>query len=389
MMNQTITLKPKLGSSSGLPLQIYETKAPASHMSTRQSTLYTPSQTSSESTLSRSSQYLLDHQSSLSTKEKENLARKIAVETRASQALEASRDLHILYIDAHLCVVVKPSGILSVPGPRRNPSLAQLVYDKVQPTNVTLDQMIVHRLDMDTSGIIVYALTEMALQVLHEDFRSRRVHKTYQALLLGHLSGGQGDHVARSTLEWDIDIALERDPHHPPFMRVTQFDKKAEASTIMTNSPYNNDDNNDSTSTQAENILPDKTLDPRVRKFMNQAPKPSHSSLCLQSFEHLTPPSTKKSIAVTRVNLVPHTGRTHQLRVHTAALGYPIIGDDIYGPNGEGDCGSVHKYKEETEDAKDEARMTDSIPLCLHAMELCFYHPLTGAPMMFICHPPF
>jgi len=51
-------------------------------------------------------------------------------------------------------------------------------------------------------------------------------------------------------------------------------------------------------------------------------------------------------LPVTRVELRPHTGRTHQLRVHTAALGYPIVGDDIYWYLGQGDCGIDHSKSE-------------------------------------------
>ena len=82
----------------------------------------------------------------------------------------------------------------------------------MQPDDMEMDQMVVHRLDMDTSGVIVYALSKQALSKLHDDFRNRRVYKQYSALLMGHMQ----------VPEVEIDVALERDPHHAPFMQTAQ-----------------------------------------------------------------------------------------------------------------------------------------------------------------------
>ncbi|EEC50181.1 predicted protein, partial [Phaeodactylum tricornutum CCAP 1055/1] len=240
--------------------------------------------------------------------------------------------LHILYCDEHICVVNKPSGILSVPGPRRNPSIANLVYEILNPP-IDIDQMVVHRIDMDTSGVLVFALTELALRQLHDDFRSRRVKKTYEALLAGHF---------RKATQVEIDVALERDPYHPPFMR----------------------------------------------RYW----EPQRSATYSRQFSQIYQPSAQAHLPVSRVHMSPHTGRTHQLRVHAAALGYPIIGDDIYGFEGEGDCGvnstildqlipnrmSLHQQLQELQ-----------LPLCLHAKQLCIFHPFSGAPMIFECEAPF
>lgn len=71
---------------------------------------------------------------------------------------------------------------------------------------------------------------------------------------------------------------------------------------------------------------------------------------------------------ILRLELRPHTGRTHQLRVHCSqGLGAPIVGDDIYGNGG------TQGYS----------------TLCLHAQKLCFYHPISGAPMIFEADAPF
>ena len=271
------------------------------------------------------------------------LRSKIRAECRASLPLSINDTLQILYCDSHICVVNKPSGVLSVPGHRRNPSLADLVYDTIQPSSCStrddgsideLDQSVVHRLDMATSGIIVYALSKQALQKLHVTFRDRKVQKTYQALVEGHLSLG--------AIEGEIDVALERDPTNPPYMRVAQpRDDRSKES----------DDNNDTTE------------QPKTHKFWREAPKPSKTTWSILGYEYDT-----KGNPLTRVALKPHTGRTHQLRVHTnGVLGTPIVGDDIYGSG--------------THDPK--------ANLCLHAHRLCIHHPITGAPMVFEADPPF
>ena len=279
---------------------------------------------------------------------------KMAAEARATQKLDPGEHLHILYYDDHICVTSKPSGILSVPGPRRNPSLAGLVHNVLRP-DIDVDKMVVHRLDLDTSGVIVYALTETALKQLHDDFRHRKVMKTYEALLCGHVSSFAS--------ETEMDVALERDPFHPPFMRVAQ------------NRPE----------------TADAVIHPSFKKFINQAPKPSWTDVVIKSLEYIRD-EDEDFLPVTRVELKPHTGRTHQLRVHTAALGHEIVGDDIYGYLGEGDCGIDQTELDRLDPGRIELRKKlhrKNIPLCLHARKLSLFHPISGAPMCFECEPPF
>lgn len=257
---------------------------------------------------------------------------KIRTEHRAAQPLSTDV-LQILYCDEHICVVNKPSGVLSVPGHRRNPSMANLVYDTIQPPDIDVDQTVVHRLDMATSGILVFALTLEALSQLHYDFKERRVYKIYQCLVQGHLS-------ITASPEGEIDVALERDPKNPPFMRIAQHRHNTTDDTAM-------DDGVDS-----------------LHKFWKEAPKPSLTHYRILGHE------MRQGQPVTRLEMKPLTGRTHQLRVHTAqALGMPIVGDDIYG--------SDHNL--EAVESK----------LCLHARKLCIFHPISGAHMIFEADPPF
>jgi tRNA pseudouridine32 synthase/23S rRNA pseudouridine746 synthase len=231
--------------------------------------------------------------------------------------------------------------------------LANLVYDTLQPSNIDLDQLVVHRLDMATSGIIVYALSLQALSKLHCDFKDRRVQKTYQALIEGHYHHHHHHHGLphATTTEGEIDVDLERDPYNPPFMRIAQPKPKIED---------HDDDDDDDGGGGGNNKVGEFGSN---HKFWKQAPKPSLTTwtlLCGNEYYNDQP--------VSRVELRPWTGRTHQLRVHCAqALDAPIVGDEIYGPN----------------------KHDDTTPLCLHAQKLCIYHPISGAPMIFEADAPF
>jgi len=326
--------------------------------------------------LSRSAAALYQKYHNLSSKEQRQLQQKIHKEQKAATTLDPKEHLHILYKDDHICVTCKPSEILSVPGPRRNPSLVGLLYDTIQPFAIDhVDQMVVHRLDMDTSGVLVFALSKQALSKLHDDFRERRVHKEYHALLVGHLT----------VTEMEITLALERDPDHPPFMRIAQ--------------PRGENDDVTSSSNSNGIIVHDG-----FQKMITKAAKPSLSTLLVKSWEYL---GNNTQYPVTRVALTPHTGRTHQLRVHCAAMGHAIVGDDIYGYSGEGQfCGGkgvadslttqqqqhhkdIHSFwQQQTTDASQMGGVHRQ-KLCLHAEQLALYHPITSSQMMFQVPPCF
>lgn len=272
-------------------------------------------------------------------REKLRLCSKLLAEHRAQKPLDPQKHLKILYIDKHICVVVKPSGVLSVPGIQRNPSILNLLYEHLFPSELeTMDQMAVHRLDMDTSGILVFALSKQASSQLHFDFRQRNVYKEYEALVSGWID----------TPEFDIQLDLERDPHHLPFMRIAQ----------------------PRTLSAQQMLIP----------FLNASPK--HSWTEMRVLQRTASPAP-----VTRVQLIPHTGRTHQLRVHTAALGFPILGDCIYGyrRDAEGNAGG----KVPTRQQLASYEIADRPSLCLHARRLAFRHPISQEPMLFVCDAPF
>lgn len=270
------------------------------------------------------------------------------------------KDLTVLYADEHIVVVNKPSGVLCVPGVRNKSSLANTVHDIYGCESGDVAKMVVHRLDMDTSGIVVFARTDAALGRLHTAFRERLTRKKYEALV-GGTPGIAGE----------IDLPLQRDHRFPPFMRIATEQSEAEAAVAAAGLRHAG-----------------------YRKLIKKKPKPSATTYELLGREEYG------GEAVTRVTLVPITGRTHQLRVHCAALGHPIVGDPVYGYRGEG-APNGGLTEEEMEVAApgrvsllsqqniDRAVQENQQNLCLHAKYLAFEHPFTGAPLVFEASAPF
>ena len=202
--------------------------------------------------------------------------------------------LDVLYADEHLAVINKPSGLLVHPGAgRRFGTLVNALlyhYPEVRGIGPEDRLGIVHRLDRETSGVIVTARSLLAYQDLKRQFKSREIKKVYTALLWGHFAEREG------TIDWPIG----RHPRH------------GQKFSIETRKP--------------RVAITDYTVLKRYDDF-------------------------------DLVEVRPHTGRTHQIRVHMAAGGHPVAGDRVYGPR---------KPKRE-------------LPrLFLHARKIGFRHPETG-----------
>lgn len=199
------------------------------------------------------------------------------------------RALRIEYEDEHLLVVNKPSGLRSVPGV----DVFDSVYSRVKYLLADVEPQIVHRLDMDTSGLLVIAKTPEVHRHLQRQFLRRTVSKRYTALLSKKLAEEEGI----------INLPLSADPFNRPRQLVC-FESGKESITRW------------------------KVIE--------------------------------RSGSLTRIHFWPHTGRTHQLRMHAAhelGLNAPIVGDDLYG--------------------------TSAGRLFLHAAELAFVHPISKATMRF------
>jgi tRNA pseudouridine32 synthase / 23S rRNA pseudouridine746 synthase len=256
----------------------------------------------------------------------ERQLRKAQHERKSSLPLSAS-DLQVIYVDDHLVVVSKPPGVLTVPGIHCKSCLLDLVHQRYGQNMTDPVKMTVHRLDMDTSGLVVFARTVDTAIRLHALFRDRQVDKQYECLIMGHWplledligvdSGGGGNDSDTTNYEsklMEIDLPLQRDHEHPPFMRVSTPRSEAAAMQAV-----------------------DDLKSHGFRTLVKKNPKESKTLLRVMERSSLNVGGDEEMtmLPYTRLRLEPITGRMHQLRVHCAALGYPIIGDPTYSYLGE------------------------------------------------------
>jgi tRNA pseudouridine32 synthase/23S rRNA pseudouridine746 synthase len=212
-------------------------------------------------------------------------------------ALPPDSPPEVVYADEELMIVAKPTGLLSVPGrgeDKQDCLIARLQTDWP-------GARIVHRLDRDTSGLLVVARNADSHRELSRQFQDREVGKRYIALVLGQLSDAHGN----------ITLPIRYDPPTKPR---------------------------------------------HVVDLENGQPSLTEWHLLKQHEEYA------------RVALIPHTGRSHQLRVHMLAIGHPMLGDALYAP----------------ENARPEG-----MRLCLHAESLSFTHPTQGHRLSFHYPAPF
>jgi 23S rRNA-/tRNA-specific pseudouridylate synthase len=199
----------------------------------------------------------------------ERQLRKTKAADRAGSLVSKDQHMHVLYEDPHVVVTNKPSGILCVPGIHHHPSLLTLVHEEYAPS-LPRDKMIVHRLDMDTSGVVVFGRTPEIVASLQGAFRERRVDKSYEALVCGHVLTDEGV----------IDLPLQRDHERPPFMRVSTASSEQAAAQAVHDLRHHG-----------------------WKKLVRKRPKLSQTEWTVQSREYL------EQLPVTRLSLSPITGR--------------------------------------------------------------------------------
>lgn len=245
--------------------------------------------------------------------------------------------IRVIHEDAYLLVLDKPSGLLSVPG--KGPDKQDCLSARVQAHYP--DALVVHRLDMATSGLMVMARAPAIQRILSEAFASRNVTKRYCAVVAGELlasndpiEAATGLHLGNPWQVIDLPIALN-----------------------WANRPLRHID--------TENGKPSRTRWQVCADFG----QPSGIENDVGSGIALgTGIQFEKSTTFTRLLLEPVTGRSHQLRVHLAAIGHPILGDALYAP----------------------AHVQALAPrLLLHSSQLTLAHPLTGVKMNFHAATPF
>lgn len=187
--------------------------------------------------------------------------------TLPSELTPEAIPLNIIYEDDDLLVVNKPAGLTVHPAPGHpshtlvNAILAH--FPHLTDISSSLRPGIVHRLDKDTSGLMLVAKNKVAQDNLINQFRTRSVTKSYLVLVKGRLTPERGI----------IEAAIGRDPRNRKRMAVVS--RGSEARTEY-----------------------------QVSKYTGN---------------------------YTLLEITPETGRTHQIRVHLAAIGYPVVGDIVYG----------------------------------------------------------
>ena len=333
----------------------------------------------------------------------ERQKRKVQAAKRASTPLSQSQ-LQIIHSDEHLIVVNKPSGVLTVPGINSNPSMLTLLYEMYQNdlgVDMKREHMITHRLDMDTSGIVLFAKTKQCMSGMQAAFRDKTVTKYYEALVCGHIP----EHIKGGS----IDLALQRDHRFPPFMRVATPSSEIAAKEVV----------KDLQTAGFKKLVkkkpkPSQTLfEVMGREYIDggrkrplglgsgSADKDLHNSKTENGKEGVNAEdeSTRK-YPVTRIKLTPITGRTHQLRVHCAAIGHPIVGDPTYGilceasPNGGFDDQVMDQLMPKRASTQlqldiDKWAKECGQCMCLHARELQIKHPFHQNAMTFEQAPNF
>ena len=217
---------------------------------------------------------------------------------------DVAKDIRILFEDDAIVVVHKPAPLPMHPCGRFNRNSLSYLLDQVYHP---LHLRSAHRLDADTSGVVVFSKSREIASVLQPQFESREVRKKYLARVYGR----------PAVNDFECHARISPDPGNSGIRLPSEI--------------------GDTASTHFESL---KYFDDRT----------------------------------TLLEVTPKTGRTNQIRVHLWMEGFPIVGDPIYlrdkqlGPN--------------------QALSVDAPPMCLHAAEIEFIHPLTRQPMIFTAVPP-
>ena len=223
---------------------------------------------------------------------------------------QTDSNLEILYKDEYLLAVNKAAGIIVHADGTNEPSLTDVVCEKLRAlegsSQTDLSQVqALNRLDKETTGIVLFSLKKETQPQFDQLIVSKELSKEYLAAVKG----------AFEPNKLLIDKAIGKDRHAAQKMRISDTGK------------------------------------------------PSQTEVCLVKVASSTQGQTQSLLLV---NLL--TGRKHQIRVHLSSLGFPLVGDALYGGVSSLQRGAKKKYKAQ--------------PLMLHAYRVGFIHPVTGAKIV-------
>ena len=220
---------------------------------------------------------------------------------------EVSSQLPIIYQDEHIIAINKPSGLLvhrSMTDRHETRFAMQMVRDMIDQHVYT-----VHRLDKPTSGVLVFALSSDVARLMTEQFTEKAIHKTYHALTRGWTKSQFVDYALKEKL----DKIADKDAHQ------------------------------------------------------DKAPQEAQTHIaCLQRFTYPKAVGRYPQARLSWVELIPQTGRKHQLRRHLAHVRHPIMGDTTHGD------GKQNKFMRDT---------FNFHHLALHNSSMKFCHPVTQHPL--------
>ena len=223
---------------------------------------------------------------------------------------QTDSNLEILYKDEYLLAVNKPAGIIVHADGTNEPSLTDVVCEKLRalksPTEADLSQVqALNRLDKESTGIVLFSLKKETQPQFDQLIVSKELSKEYLAAVKG----------AFEPNKLLIDKAIGKDRHDAQKMRISDTGK------------------------------------------------PSQTEVCLVKVASSAQGQTQSLLLV---NLL--TGRKHQIRVHLSSLGFPLVGDTLYGGVSSLQRGAKKKHKAQ--------------PLMLHAYRVEFIHPVTSAKIV-------
>lgn len=225
--------------------------------------------------------------------------------------LPADIPLQVVWEDEHLAVVDKPAGLVVHPAPGHwDDTLVNALVARGTALGGGVEGRpgIVHRLDRDTSGLIVVAKNDLAHRRLGHALAQRKVSRRYAALAWGHLKEDPTT----------VDAPIDRHPKDRTRMAIVEDGRQSKTDFHV------------------------------VARFG----------------------------ACDLLRCVLHSGRTHQIRVHLAHIGHPVVGDQVYGSGGSRRIGGPGRMAAE---ALERATPRQA----LHAAELAFLHPISGEPLKF------